>query len=235
MNSTHYPHLFEPIQLRDTLFRNRIFASPMGHHELTPDCFPDAEVVGFYEQRARGGAACVCVGDCIVDARTGQSHVKQIHIDDPLVIPSLTAVAAAITRHGAAASAELSHDGKFSHVRELVGGIVDYPPFLKDDSGETFGPVEDISPGGTPIHAMPEELIEHLIERFGKAAAVAKHCGFNMVTIHGGHGWLLTQFMSPYVNKRTDQWGGSFENRMRFTLAVIDSVRKAVGPNFPIE
>ena len=235
MAMTQYPHLFDPIQLGNILFRNRIFASPTGHHEMTPDCFPDAEVVGFYEQKARGGAASVCVGDCIVDARTGQSHVKQIHIDDPLIIPSLTAVAAAITRHGAVASAELSHDGKFSHVRELVGGIVDYPPFLKDGSGETYGPVAGVSPGGTPIKAMPEELIYHIIERFGHAAAVAKHCGFGMVTIHGGHGWLLTQFMSPYVNTRTDDWGGSFENRMRFTLAVIDSVRKAVGPRFPIE
>lgn len=235
MSTWKYPHLFEPLQLGNTLFRNRIFSSPMGHHEMTPDCFPDAEVVGFYEQRARGGAASVCVGDCIVDTRTGQSHVKQIHIDDPLVIPSLTAVAAAITRHGAVASAELSHDGKFSHVNELVGGIVDYPPFLRDGTGETYGPVEDVSPGGTPIKAMPEELIEKLIERFGHAAAVAKHCGFGMVTIHGGHGWLLTQFMSPFVNKRTDQWGGSFENRMRLTLAVIDSVRRAVGPHFPIE
>lgn len=232
-----YPHLFEPIQLGNTLFRNRIFASPTGHHEMTPDCFPDAEVVAFYEHKAMGGAASVCVGDCIVDTKTGQSHVKQIHIDDPLVVPSLTAVAAAISRHGAVASAELSHDGKFSHVSELVGGLIgQYGPCLKPGmEGETYGPVEGCSPGGHPIKAMPEELIYYIIERFGKAAAVAKHCGFGMVTIHGGHGWLLTQFASPFVNTRTDQWGGSFENRMRLTHAVIASVRKAVGPRFPIE
>lgn len=237
MSSLKYPHLFESIQLKNTLFRNRIFASPAGHHEMTPDCFPDAEVVAFYEHKAMGGAASVCVGDCIVDTLTGQSHVKQIHIDDPLVVPSLTAVAAAITRHGAVASAELSHDGKFSHVPELVGGLVgEYGPCLKPgQKGETYGPVADFSPGGHPIKEMPEELIYHIIERFGYAARVAKSCGFGMVTIHGGHGWLLTQFASPYVNKRTDQWGGSFENRMRLTYAVIDSVRKAVGPDFPIE
>ena len=233
----NYPHLFEPIQLGKTLFRNRIFASPTGHHEMTPDCFPDAEVVAFYEHKAMGGSASVCVGDCIVDTLTGQSHVKQIHIDDPLVVPSLTAVATAISRHGAVASAELSHDGKFSHVPELVGGLVgEYGPCLKPGQvGETYGPVEDHSPGGHLIKEMPEELIYHIIDCFGKAAAVAKHCGFGMITIHGGHGWLLTQFASPFVNKRTDQWGGSFENRMRLTYAVIDSVRKAVGPGFPIE
>ncbi len=235
MSFNKYPKLYEPLTLRRTLFRNRLFSSPVGHHEMTPDCFPDAEVVAWFEQKARGGAASVCVGDCIVDTRTGQSHVKQTHIDDPLIIPSLTAVASAITRNGAVASAELSHDGKFSHVRELVGGLVDYPPFLKDGSGETYGPVEDVSPGGTLIKEMPEELIYDIIEKFGKAAAIAKLCGFGMVTIHGGHGWLLTQFMSPFVNKRTDSWGGSFDNRMKFTLGVIDSVRKAVGPGFPIE
>lgn len=237
MSDLKFPHLFEPIQLGGTLFRNRIFASPTGHHEMTPDCFPDPEVVAFYEHKAMGGSASVCVGDCIVDTLTGQSHVKQIHIDDPLVVPSLTAVATAISRHGAVASAELSHDGKFSHVPELVGGLVgEYGPCLKPGQvGTTYGPVADFSKSGHEIKEMPEEFIWYLIERFGNAAKVAKHCGFGMVTIHGGHGWVLTQFASPFVNTRTDQWGGSFENRMRLTIEVIKSVRKAVGPNFPIE
>ncbi|MBR6259267.1 MAG: FAD-dependent oxidoreductase [Oscillospiraceae bacterium] len=237
MSELKFPHLFEPICLGKTLFRNRIFASPTGHHEMTPDCFPDAEVVAFYEHKAKGGAASVCVGDCIVDSLTGQSHVKQIHIDDPLVVPSLTAVATAISRHGAVASAELSHDGKFSHVPELVGGLVgEYGPCLKyGEVGETWGPVEGVTAGGHPIKQMTDEFIYYVIDCFGKAAAVAKHCGFGMITIHGGHGWLLTQFASPFVNTRTDQWGGSFENRMRLTYYVIDAIRKAVGPNFPIE
>jgi 2,4-dienoyl-CoA reductase-like NADH-dependent reductase (Old Yellow Enzyme family)/NADPH-dependent 2,4-dienoyl-CoA reductase/sulfur reductase-like enzyme len=230
-----YPHLFEPIVLGKTFFKNRIFSSPTGHHELTPDCFPDAEAIAYYEYRAKGGAASVCVGDCIVDARTGQSHTKQLHIDDPLILPSLTLLANAITRHGAVASAELSHGGKFSHVLEKVGGKVTSPPFLRDGSGITYGPMEDVSPSGTIIHEMPEEVILELIDAHARAAAFAKHCGFGMVTIHGGHGWLLTQFMSPTVNKRKDRWGGSFENRMRLTMAVIDAVRKAVGPRFPIE
>ncbi len=117
-----YPHLYEPIQLGKTLFRNRIFASPTGHIEMTPDCFPDPEVIAYYERKAQGGAASVGVGDCIVHTKTGQSHTIQIHIDDPLILPSLTAVATAISRHGAVASAELSHGGKFSHVLEKVGG-----------------------------------------------------------------------------------------------------------------
>jgi 2,4-dienoyl-CoA reductase-like NADH-dependent reductase (Old Yellow Enzyme family) len=85
------------------------------------------------------------------------------------------------------------------------------------------------------VEAMSEELILHIIEKFGLAAAWAKRCGFNMVTVHGGHGWLIAQFMSPKVNTRSDRWGGGFENRMRFPLAVVESIRKHVGSGFPIE
>jgi NADPH-dependent 2,4-dienoyl-CoA reductase/sulfur reductase-like enzyme len=78
-------------------------------------------------------------------------------------------------------------------------------------------------------------MILRLIDKYGKAAAFAKRCGFTMITIHAGHGWLPAQFMSSKVNTRNDKWGGNFENRMRFTLAVIESVRKAVGSGMPIE
>ncbi|MDR3294549.1 MAG: NADH:flavin oxidoreductase, partial [Clostridiales Family XIII bacterium] len=230
-----YKHLFEPIQIGGTFFRNRIFASPTGHHEMSPDCFPDTEVVSYYELKAKGGAASVGVGDCIVHTQTGQSHTKQIHIDDPLILPSLTAVATAIARHGAVAAAELSHGGKFSHVLTKVGGKIESPPFLKDGSGITYGPVEETGPGGNQVREMPEDVIQEIIASFGRAAAFARHCGFGMVTIHGGHGWLLSQFMSEATNTRKDRWGGSFENRMRLTFAVVEAVRKAVGPRFPVE
>jgi 2,4-dienoyl-CoA reductase-like NADH-dependent reductase (Old Yellow Enzyme family) len=80
---------------------------------------------------------------------------------------------------------------------------------------------------------MTEEIIERTIRKHAEAALFAKQCGFGMVTLHGGHGWLLHQFMSPTLNTRTDQWGGSFEKRMRFPLACIDAMRKAVGPASP--
>ena len=230
-----YPRIFEPIKLGNVYFKNRIFGAPTGHHEMTPDCFPDAEVVGYYEGKAKGGVASVSVGDCIVHTQTGQSHVKQIHLDDPLIVPSLTAVAEAISRHGCVASAELSHGGRYSHVSELLAGEVESPPFLRDGSGLTYGPVADVSPGGHPIMEMPEDVILEVIESFGRGAARAKLCGFTMVTVHGGHGWLLAQFMSDKMNKRKDRWGGSFENRMRLPLAVIESIRKYVGKDFPIE
>jgi 2,4-dienoyl-CoA reductase-like NADH-dependent reductase (Old Yellow Enzyme family)/thioredoxin reductase len=105
----------------------------------------------------------------------------------------------------------------------------------KSDGGILYGPVYMADGKYGEVEEMPEELILHIIERFGESAAWAKRCGFGMVTIHGGHGWLLAQFMSPMLNTRKDKWGGSFENRMRFPLAVVDSVRRHVGPAFPIE
>jgi 2,4-dienoyl-CoA reductase-like NADH-dependent reductase (Old Yellow Enzyme family) len=88
---------------------------------------------------------------------------------------------------------------------------------------------------GIRILAMTEDIIERTIQRFAASALAAKKAGFGMVTIHGGHGWLLSQFFSPFSNKRADKWGGSLENRCRLPIAICDAVRKAIGPGFPIE
>ena len=92
-----------------------------------------------------------------------------------------------------------------------------------------------MNPEGFQVTSMREEDICRIAELFGKAAALCKAAGFDMVLVHGGHGWLLAQFMSPLMNRRTDKWGGSLENRMRFPLLVIEKIRQAVGPGFPIE
>jgi 2,4-dienoyl-CoA reductase-like NADH-dependent reductase (Old Yellow Enzyme family)/thioredoxin reductase len=217
-----YKHLFEPIQLGRQLFRNRIFASPQDFPGLTSDRFLTKDGTAFYERKAMGGFASVCVGDFMVDSRAGHSHPFQMRGDDVKGKVSLTLTANAITRHGAVASVELNHAGQNANM-------------MAEREGFIFGFTEGIRPDGVPIRAMDEAWIQRLIDCFARGAAFAKQCGFNMVTIHGGHGWLFSQFMSPRDNKRTDRWGGSFENRMRFPLAAIDAIRRAVGPGFPIE
>jgi 2,4-dienoyl-CoA reductase-like NADH-dependent reductase (Old Yellow Enzyme family)/thioredoxin reductase len=132
-------------------------------------------------------------------------------------------IADAISRHGAVASVELQHGGSHS-----FGSV--------DDGNQIYGPMEYVDEEkGIQVLAMTEELIAHTIRKFAEAALAAKRAGFGMVTIHGGHGWLLSQFFSPISNKRTDKWGGSLENRCRFPIAICDAVREAVGPGFPIE
>ena len=222
MDTVKYPHLFAPLRIRGVYFRNRLFSAPQGFYNDGPDRYPSEAAVAFYERKAVGGFASVCVGDCIVDAKTGKGLPWTRDMEDIENLNHMSKIAHAITRSGAVASAELSHDGMFSNYSKMTYGTKLYGP----TAGEyRYGRVEE----------MPEEMILELADKFGKAAAFAKQCGFNMITIHAGHGWLLHQFMSHIFNHRTDKWGGSFENRMRFPLLVIDSIRKAVGEDTPIE
>ncbi len=223
-----YPHLFSPIQLGKTWFRNRIFASPTGLPMVIPPEYLKQECTAFYELRAKGGAASVSLGDGIVHTPTGLMHPYKLRLDDPNVVPSLSNTARAIRQHGAIATLELSHGGKFANVANLCSKDTrtGLPP---------YGPDHEFTADGAEILEMPEEIIDAIVKSYGEAAALAKMCGFGMVIVHGGHGWLLHQFMSPNTNHRRDGYGGSRENRLRFPLRVLDAIRAAVGPGFPIE
>lgn len=220
----YYPHLGSPIKLGGRTFKNRIFAAPLSNPDVGPDENMTKENIAFYSLRAKGGAANVTISEGIVHTATGKSHTKHILLDTPMSLPSLTEAAAAIHRHNCMASIELSHGGKFAGNRSQKGG-----------AAKRFGPVDEIWADGTHVYEMPEELILEIAEGFGNAAAMVQKAGFDMVLVHAGHGWLLNQFMSPNTNTRTDKWGGSFENRMRFPLLCIEKIRAAVGPKFPIE
>ena len=218
---TKYPKLLSPIKLAGLTLKNRIFSAPTSLSELGPDTKYTKEAYEYYKLRAAGGAAVVCVGEIIVDLANGKSHPEQIGIDDPRNSSAFCKLVDTIHSQGAAASAELDH-----------GGALCAPEFL----GKTpAGPSAYVDNWGDEVRAMTEEEILHAAKMFGEGAANAKRYGFDMVTLHAGHGWLIHQFLSPLTNFRTDKWGGSVENRLRFLLLVIDEIRAAVGRNFPIE
>ena len=224
MYDCKYPHLFEPIVIGNRVFKNRIFNSPTGN-SFDYDV-PEAESIAYYERKAMGGAASVCVGDACVDSEISFHGNHHINADNFLLGRThLNRLSEAITSHGAVASLELVHGGG-----SASGSF---------DMGHTiYGPVawENTTRGRSYwCEEMPPEIIERTIQKFYDSALNAKRWGFGMITIHGGHGWLLTQFMDPKLNTRTDEWGGSFENRMRLPLAIVDACRRAVGPGFPIE
>lgn len=208
--------------LGKTMFRNRLFASPISGRSLDFKNRPNNDCIAFYERKAIGGAASVCIGDCVVDTKNGLYGEYMIHMDDPMTHHSLNLLSTAITRHGAVASVELQHGGLYSMGSHFSGNTV-------------YGPCGGTAPYGYEYLEMPEDVLLRTIESYANAAAWAKKCGFGMVTIHGGHGWLLSQFMSSKVNRRTDRWGGSLENRMRLPLAIIEAIRKKTGKGFPIE
>jgi len=184
--------------------------------------FPIQETNAYYERKAIGGAASVCVGDAVICSKHGRFNNSHLALDDPGAISSLTRLSDSITRHGAVASIELSHSGSHAHSSAREGN-------------QLYGPMEYVTAEGYRVEAMSEEKIYQVVEQYADAALWAKQCGFGMVTIHGGHGWLLTEFMSPVSNRRSDRWGGSPENRCRFAVEVCKAVRRAVGPAFPIE
>ena len=219
----YYPWLGSPLKIAGRTLKNRMIAAPISNPDVGPDENMTRQSMAFYGLRAKGGAACVTISEGIVHTATGKSHTKHILLDNPLSLPSLTEAAAEIHRHDCLASIELSHGGKYAKSIQPDGTIKHY------------GPVSEVWEDGTRIEAMSEEMILEIAESFGKAAAMVKKAGFDMVLIHAGHGWLLCQFMSPATNTRTDRWGGSFENRMRFPLLCIQKIREAVGPQFPIE
>ncbi len=221
-----YPNLLSPITLAGTTFRNRIFSSPMGGTDITPDCCIGPKTTKFYELRAKGGAAAVTVSECVVHESDG-SHMFRLNLETPGSLPSFTYTADAIRRHGAMPSVELSHSGQF-------GGT-----YLADKNKQKslvqYGPSARVREDGVEVKELDKEMIDEIVEAYGRTAALAKRAGFEMVMIHGGHGWLINQFLSPLFNHRTDEYGGSFENRVRFAVEVAKKVREAVGPMFPIE
>ncbi|MBN2061213.1 MAG: FAD-dependent oxidoreductase [Deltaproteobacteria bacterium] len=226
MDGLKYKHLFEPIQLGTVLFRNRIFSAPQDYPGLTHDRFLTEEAAYFYERKAMGGFASVCVGDMMIDSKidSGRSHPFQMRGNDVLGKVNLTRVSTAIARHGAVAAIELNR-----------AGLIANPFLMPGNKGVVYGLVEGFRKDGVEIRAMNDEQIEDLISAYADAAVFARQCGYGMIMLHGGHGWQMHQFISPRDNKRTDKWGGSTENRLRFPLAVIEAIRKRIGHAVPIE
>ncbi|NTW70983.1 MAG: FAD-dependent oxidoreductase [Eubacteriaceae bacterium] len=227
MNKFKYPHLFTPIVLGNTLFRNRIFASPTGYQNVNGDGYLNDGAAAYYERKARGGAASVATFEGIVDGEFGKGGARHICLDTPNIDSNLSRIAHSVKSYGAVATLELTHTGMFAN-RDLSF-------FGAASQGIAYGPVE-CELAGRIIRPMDEEIIQRTIQKFAAGAALAKRCGFGMVTVHAGHGWMLHQFLSPKTNTRTDKWGGpGIENRARLTVAVCDAIRKEVGPGFPIE
>ena len=217
-----YSRLLAPLKVGGITLKHRMMSSPTSQAELGAEEHYSRENIEYYKLRALGGASLVTVGDVIVDLDTGRSHPQQVGINDPGAMPYLCAVADAIHSGGAMAGVEIDHGGALCPP-EFIGGK------------KAFGPSGYVDAWGDEVLEMTEEQIQWIAGKYAEGAANAKAYGYDLVLLHGGHGWLLHQFISPITNHRTDKWGGSLENRMRFPLLVVDKVRAAVGRQFPIE
>ena len=203
-----YSHLFEPIQLGRRIYKNRIFYSPTGYKEQPVD-----EAASFYERKALGGVASVCVGNaCIAEDGLAMGNMLRAYTRN--TVPAFEQISSAIARGGAIPALELIHGGNCSHYSVELG----FP---------LYGPVDGETEDGIPFKAMTEEQILACIRQYAEAAAFAVGGGFERIILHAGHGWQLSQFLSPALNKRRDRWGGdSIENRARFAVAACEAIKK---------
>lgn len=220
----YYPNLFRPLTIKGVTFRNRIFAAPnmMSHMDYAGR--PDDSMIWYYAEKARGGAAVVTIGDTPVDREHAATNPRSFALT-PENQPMLAELVTAIHEGGALASHELNHGG-ITAVPEANGGGPDW---------EAWGPVDYVREDGVKVHGMTPQELDLVADRYAECALLLKRAGYDMALIHGGHGWLLDQFLSPLTNRRTDEFGGSLENRARFPLMVVDRVRERCGDDFLLE
>jgi 2,4-dienoyl-CoA reductase-like NADH-dependent reductase (Old Yellow Enzyme family) len=212
--------LFTPIKIGTMEVRNRIVMAPMATNLADPDGRPSDRQIAYYAARARGGAGIIEPGVVEIDP-AGKGTAFSPAIWDDSLIPTWKKFADAIHAHGAKLVPQLHHAG-----RETMSALTGLTPVAP-------------SPIPCPVcKEMPLELtleeIEDLIEKFGEGARRAREAGCDGVELHGAHGYLIAQFMSPFSNRRQDEYGGSLNARLKFPIEVIKRVRRKVGRDFPV-
>ena len=211
-----YQNLLSPIRIGGVLFRNRVFAAPTGLQACQdgrPN--PTEATIAHFANRAKAGAACVtCVGASIFPVDPSQRKAFW-NLYDPIAVNDLAHLARRIHFYGAKASMELG-----------VAGVVATNLVVSEGAPTLWG---------TPGKEMTQEDIQRFVQGFAKAAQVLQQAGFDMILLHFGHAMPVAQFLSPLTNRRTDEYGGSLENRARFAIEIIDAIRATVGRKLLIE
>ncbi|MBQ1449312.1 MAG: hypothetical protein IIZ12_00045, partial [Eggerthellaceae bacterium] len=182
-----YPNLCKPLNVGNVTLRNRMCSAPMGATDIDANGTPGPRTQGFYELRAKGGAAVVTVSELVVHPETDGSQMLHLSLSTPGQLGAFTFVAVAIKRHGSIPSIELSHSGQYAGTY-----MVDKK---KKGSLCQYGPSDGVRPDGMPVKALTREQIADIVAAYGTAAELAKRAGFEMVMLHVGHGWLLNQFL----------------------------------------
>ena len=217
--------LFSPVVLRSgTTLGNRIAKAAMEENMASSAQLPDERLISLYRRWGAGGAGLLITGNVMVhaEALTGPAGVV---LDDRAPLESFTRWAEASKAGGAAVWMQISHPGR--QVQARMPGVVWGPSAIAVELGRHSKRF------GQPV-AMTKKQIEQTTERFATTAGLAERAGFDGVEVHAAHGYLLSQFLSPLVNQRKDQWGGTLENRARFLLDVIRAIRGVVRPSFAV-
>ncbi|MDR1018549.1 MAG: NAD(P)/FAD-dependent oxidoreductase [Lachnospiraceae bacterium] len=221
MNNQKYPKLFEPFTVKRMTVKNRISMAPMGTNYGEQNGEMSFLHIDYYEQRARGGVGLIIVENACVDFPLGSNGTTQLRIDEDNYIPRLYKLCEVVHQYGTKIAIQLNHAGGSANSKRI------------GQQPASAGTLPS-KPGGEIPRELTKEEIYDIVEKYGIAAKRAITAGFDAIEIHAGHAYLISQFLSPTMNNRTDEFGGSPENRARFAKLVVEEVRKQVGPFIPI-
>ena len=220
--TTKYRNLLSEGRIGDLSIPNRVIMPAMG----TLLCASDGEVtdhqIAYYEQRARGGAGLIVTEILAVEPRLGKAVTIQTRADEERFVPMLSRLVQAVHKYPTRIFAQLHHAGNQSNSAVCGGEQIVAPSEVTNQAV------------GEQPRALTHDEIKDLVERFGSAAARCQTAGFDGVELHGAHGYLINQFVSSHSNHRDDEYGGSFENRMRFVTEIIQLVKERCGRGFPV-
>ncbi len=217
-----YTKLFEPGNIGRAEIKNRIVMPPMGTSLSSFTGEATDEVIRYYEERAKGGCGLIITEIARIDDVTGIGEPGQLSVTSGKYIRKLVQLTEAVHKYDTKIFLQLHHPGR-QVTRSLLNGV------------------QPVAPSPIPcgvVKEMPRELTteecDDLVRKFVRGAAIAKASDFDGVELHGAHGYLINQFLSPYTNKRTDKYGGDFQKRLTFLTDIIKGIQHICGPNFPI-
>lgn len=217
----NFKHIFSPLKIRGVTLPNRVVMMPMGSDFAGTNGELTDEHISYYRLRARGGTGLILVENICVKFPEGSNGTTQLRLDKDCYIPRMFTLTEAIHREGSCVGIQINHAGA-SAMSLRIG--------MQPVSASNL----PSKPGGEAPRALSRQELESIAMDYAAAAKRAVNAGFDVIEIHAGHSYLISQFLSPTMNDRTDEFGGSAENRSRFCRMVIDRVRKAIGPAVPI-
>jgi 2,4-dienoyl-CoA reductase-like NADH-dependent reductase (Old Yellow Enzyme family)/thioredoxin reductase len=222
---SQFKHVFSPLEIRGHLYKNRLIAAPtMFAHSVFFFPAMAENVYRMVENRAKGGFAAVSTGEIPVNNEEGTALFMERALDYKNYsggdFDKFKEYADRIKKHGAIAYLEFSHEGAHAMTK---------PPY------EPWGPYSYTREDGAKVKGMTGEMMKKVSDDFRTISQFAKACGFDGVLFHGGHGFIAQQFISPWMNKRTDDFGGSIENRARFPIMLLDAIREGIGESMILE
>jgi len=219
-----YPHIFSELKIRGKVLKNRTISAPLAiQFTRDKDGFITERGMQIFGDFIKGGTGAVTLGEGKIDSLNSTAHPNHFECRNPDIIQQYHFFTEYVHAYGGLASIEFNHNGQHA-----------LPQFNSQNIGP-MGASEMDMPNGQHVKEMDKHDMETVAESYAQAAQIAKRSGFDMILLHFGHGWLMGGFLSPLVNHRTDEYGGSYENRIRFPLEVIHRIREVAGEDIIIE